>query len=163
MGRAVSSQLGCVSAGERPDSVLLVLGRCGTCIQSYSVSVACPLHPVAASLPCVCLSWYLCLCFSLSVLDICTNSHGQLGAGPPCATTLVVMLIKLGWDPGEDSGHKGMSVSGVLVFSSTQGTWAVTIPLSSGLEMPEHGGGAPESGRTRGDGGCCRMGSRLEP
>lgn len=68
------------------------------------------------------------------------------------------MLIKLGWDPGEDSGHKGMSVSGVLAFSSTQGTWAVTIPLSSGLEMPQHGGGAPESGSTQGRWGLLQDG-----
>ena len=73
------------------------------------------------------------------------------------------MLVQLGWDPGEDSGHKGMSASGVLAFYSTRGTWAVTIPLSSGLEMPEHGGGAPENGRTQGMCGLLQMGCRPEP
>lgn len=71
------------------------------------------------------------------------------------------MHVKLGWDPGKDSGHKGMSASGVLAFYSTRGTWAVTIPLSSGLEMPEHGGGAPENGRTREVGAAAEWGVDL--
>lgn len=50
-----------------------------------------------------------------------------------------------------------MSASGVLASYSTL---AVTIPLISGLEMPEHEGGAPES--VRGSKGL-EVGCRLEP
>lgn len=77
VGRAALSQLYCVSAGERPDSVLLVLGRCSNAYSHTASLLSLPPRPtVSASLPCVYLSWYLCLCVSLSALDTCTNSHG---------------------------------------------------------------------------------------
>lgn len=46
VGRAALSQLYCVSAGERPDSVLLVLGRCSNAYSHTASLLSLPPPPL---------------------------------------------------------------------------------------------------------------------
>lgn len=81
VGRAALSQLYCVSAGERPDSVLLVLGRCSNAYSHTASLLSLPPPPHRCCLPSVCLSVLVSLSLRFS---FCFRHMYQLSwvAGP---------------------------------------------------------------------------------